>query len=383
MTQPPDESLEYDPDEPELPALDELPKRMLAGEDPSGLILDLHDMVDALEPTDDEIAEGNRLGESIDIDDDTDSGLRGPNGERPRMAAPSSTMAAARELATALQDFGVKVSIELRADAQGSWRVAPFVRNLQHHTVSRPSNGMTPCLNLVKVGRSDLSGPLCNGYLGYDGVARIITMGYANHPGLGGPWSVAGFGTVPRDNGRPYIFGWEHEGGYAESWTGKYEFMHDVMARCGAAVLQWKGLPLEASGEHKTWAPGRKIDRLNYTTDSGRQRIAAVRGTSITPKDWLMALSDAEQNDLLARVKRIDDKLADANVNEKTIFAAMRDVHRALTEKKPAFVEGSTYEGDLDNYVRWTHAHGEVLRKEQVPELRQMLQDILDRLPAA
>jgi hypothetical protein len=296
VTEPP-----FLPDEPLLPVLDELPRRMLAGASEDEVVWDLHDL-GLLSAAD--FQAGNYLGETIDPDDDYDNGdFPDRVAGRRRTAAPSTTMAAAQELATALRDFGMKVSIELRTDAQGSWRVNDFVRNLQHHTVSRPSNGMTPCLSLVKYGRSDLSGPLCNGYLGYDGVARIITMGYANHPGLGGPWSVAGHGTVPRDNGRPYIFGWEHEGGYPESWTGPYEKMHDWMARCGAAVLEWRGLPLTCSGEHKTWAGARKIDRLNYTTESGRERIRLVQQT---PEDDMFEKDDSDR---LTRLEQKVDRL--------------------------------------------------------------------------
>jgi hypothetical protein len=202
----------------------------------------------------------------------------------------ADAVAAAGRLRTALLDNGVRaVSIELQQGAGGSgWGVAPFKRGLGHHIVSRPPG--TPGLALVKKGRPDLAGPLCNGYGGFDLTARIITMSYANHPGLGGPWAVPGWGTVPVNNGRPYIFGWEFEGGIVE-WT---DAMHDFMARCGAGTLDWLGTlpgnpgpaPLDCWGEHKTWAPGRKIDRLNYTTASGRSRIAAVRGKAApTPTD--------------------------------------------------------------------------------------------------
>jgi hypothetical protein len=316
------------PDEPLLPVLDELPRRMQAGASEDEVVWDLHDLLDREPPSEDDLRHGNMLGKVIDVEDDWDSGVAGASGLR--TAAPSSTMAAAQELATALRDFGMKVSIELRTDAQGSWRVCDFVRNLQHHTVSRPSNGMTPCLSLVKYGRSDLSGPLANGYLGYDGIARIITMGYANHPGLGGPWSVAGHGTVPRDNGRPYIFGWEHEGGYPESWTGPYEKMHDWMARCGAAVLQWRGLPLTCSGEHKTWAGARKIDRLNYTTESGRDAIAVVQRT---PED---DVTDQDKQDIIkgvvAELRRADFSPAEGT---QPLDDMVSQVHRGLTQPVP------------------------------------------------
>ena len=205
----------------------------------------------------------------------------------------TAATAAANQLRIALLDNGVRaVSLELMEGAGGSgWGVAPFKRGLGHHIVSRPPG--TPGLALVKRGRTDLAGPLCNGYGGYDLIARIITMSWANHPGLGGPWTVPGWGTVPLNNGRPYIFGWEFEGGI-EPYT---DDMHDFMARCGAGTLDWLGslpgnpgpAPLECWGEHKTWAPGRKIDRLGYTTESGRARIAAVRGTTPTEDDDMNA----------------------------------------------------------------------------------------------
>lgn len=203
----------------------------------------------------------------------------------------SSAQAAANQLRTALLDNGVRrVSIELQQGVAGSdWGVAPFKRGMGHHIASYPPG--TPGLGLVKRGRTGanaLTGPLANGYGGFDLTARILTLGWANHPGAGGPWSVPSWGTVPRDNGRPYIFGWEFEGGYLP-YTDE---MHDFMARCGAGTLDWLGTlpgnpgpaPLECWGEHKEpWAPGRKVDRIGYTAASGRARIAAVRGT--TPQE--------------------------------------------------------------------------------------------------
>ncbi|TFV90380.1 hypothetical protein [Blastococcus sp. CT_GayMR16] len=208
----------------------------------------------------------------------------------------AAAQAAAQQLRTALLDNGVqRVSIELQPGVgpkADPWGVAPFVRGLGHHIASYPTQGATPGLGVVKGGRkgaSPLQGPLANCYGGFDLTARIITLGWANHPGAGGPWSVPGWGTVPLDNGRPYILGWEFEGGYLE-YTDE---MHDFMARCGAGTLEWLGwlngrepAPLECFGEHKDpWAPGRKIDRIGYTAKSGRARIAAVRGKKPTQSE--------------------------------------------------------------------------------------------------
>lgn len=181
-------------------------------------------------------------------------------------------VANAKELRHALLKRGVEtVSIELVEGRGGSgWVKLTHVASMGHHTVSRRSNGLTPCLKLVKVGRPDVLGPLCNGYGGFDEVARIICMAWANHPGEGGPYKVAA-GTVPVNNGRPYFFGWEFEGGIVEAdFTPSYR---RFMAACLAGTLDWLGRDTESHAEHKTWAPGRKVDRLGYTLDKARQEI--------------------------------------------------------------------------------------------------------------
>jgi hypothetical protein len=203
----------------------------------------------------------------------------------------AQAQAAAMDLRTALLDNGVpRVSIELQPGVgpkADPWGVAPFKRVLSHHVASYPPG--TPGLGIVKGGRggkNPLTGPLANCYGGFDLTARIITLGWANHPGEGGPWTVPGWGTVPRNNGRPYLLGWEFEGGYLD-YTDE---MHDFMASCGAGSLDWLGTlpgnpgpaPLECHDEHLGWAGTRKVDRKGYTTASGRSRIAAVRGTRTT-----------------------------------------------------------------------------------------------------
>ena len=232
-------------------------------------------------PTPAEIAAGNALGRAIDVEDDADTGLATDPGLPPgarRFGISPDQQRAAQDLRTALLDWGVPaVSLELQSGAAGAANrsiVTTFRRNMAHHTVSRPSQGKTPCLALVKKGRIDLPGPLCTGYGGYDRVARIITLSWANHPGAGGPWTAGGT-TIPKDNGRPYIFGWEFEGGL-EAWTDE---MHEFMAQCNGATLQWLGQPIDCHGEHgDPWAKGRKIDRLGYTAVLGRQWIDKVRG---------------------------------------------------------------------------------------------------------
>jgi hypothetical protein len=120
-----------------------------------------------------------------------------------------------------------------------------------------------------------------------DLIARIICLDWANHPGEGGPWTIDGY-RVPRDGGRPYLFGWEHEGGYSDAvWnatytnkaTGKRMTYREFMGRCHAGTLKFLGRPYTAHGEHSTWADlkqiGRKIDRRGYGHKVG---TAAAKG---------------------------------------------------------------------------------------------------------
>lgn len=187
----------------------------------------------------------------------------------------AQALAEAQRLAACIRAYGVAVSIEIQQGVSTSgWLDSRKVGVLAHHTVSSRAQGNTPCLALVKRGRSDVPGPLCNGYGGFDEVYRIITMGWANHPGLGGPLTLAGV-TIPQNNGRPYLWGTEFEGGInLADFTPSYR---SFMARAHLGVLDYLGRPIEAHGEHLTWAPGRKVDRLQYTTASGRAELYAAK----------------------------------------------------------------------------------------------------------
>jgi hypothetical protein len=92
--------------------------------------------------------------------------------------------------------------------------------------------------------------------------------------------------TIPRDSARRYAFGWEFEGGLSGSdWnrtltnpaTGKKMNFHEFMARCLNGTQAMYDLPLAAHLEHKTWAPTRKIDRLNYTRSSAMDTMRKYR----------------------------------------------------------------------------------------------------------
>lgn len=223
------------------------------------------------------------------------------------MSGRPTALKRARLIREVLLDHGVpEVSIELvpgRPTSGDEWNALDPVAAMSHHIASRPTPANpVPGLALVKRGRSDLPGPLCNGTAGVDLVYRIVTLGLANHSGYGGATTVRGpLGafTIPKDVGRPFIWGTEYEGGYDDAvWdrtylnrrTGKRMTFREFMGRANAALVEAIWLPginsrglhdritpgMDLAGyhlEHKTWAPGRKPDRHNYTTRSGRAEV--------------------------------------------------------------------------------------------------------------
>lgn len=195
----------------------------------------------------------------------------------------------AERLAYHIRKYGVKVVIDLMPGAGGGhWGVDTFWGAMAHHIASKRSQGSTPFYKLVRKGRPDVPGPLCNIYGGWDLVARIVTMGLANHSGKGGPWEISGF-QIPKDNGRYYFLGTEFEGGIDPNndWTpeyrafmgavnaGKIDYIRELRARKGfRGVIEDTALC-----EHNSWARprGRKPDRAGYTQASGIEEMRNAR----------------------------------------------------------------------------------------------------------
>lgn len=234
-----------------------------------------------------------------------------------------------------------EVSIELqigRPSAGDDWNACRPLAVFSHHIASKPTQeNPTPGLALVKLGRSDLSGPLCNGTAGVDLVYRIICMGLANHPGFGGPLTVRGpLGTftIPKDVARPFAWGTEYEGGFDDAtWDKEYEnrrtgrrmTFREFMARANAGLVEgiWAingrgkrpSAAMDLSGyhaEHKTWAPDRKPDRLGYTTERGIDEIRKINNLKPLPHVNLANMQKAAQGQIsrpLPGVKRVQTAL--------------------------------------------------------------------------
>lgn len=239
------------------------------------------------EPTREELARGYAEGVGTDTDDD-ESVFRV---QSLVSSDRDSALSKAKALKAVMLQFGVpEVSIELlpgRPNSHGVYDAQFTVTNMNHHTVSRFGANLTPVLWLCKNGRSDLPGPLCNGYGGYDLCYRIITFGYANHPGSGGPLVVPAYSggtfTIPRDSARRYAWGTEWEGGLNEAdWdrlltnprNGRQMTMREFMGRSNAAIRTYNKIIHVC--EHSTWT-SRKIDRLGYTVAKAEAELQKYR----------------------------------------------------------------------------------------------------------
>lgn len=193
--------------------------------------------------------------------------------------------AQAERLAYHIRKYGVKTVIDLKPGANGKWGTDTFYAPMAHHIASHKGQGNTPFYSLVRNGRGGrepVPGPLANVYGGWDLVARIITMGIANHSGKGGPWNISGF-IIPRNNGRYYFLGTEFEGGLNEAdWDADYRrFMGAVNAGKLDYINELRGGIIKdtALTEHSMWAAGRKIDRAGYTHERGIKEMQAARRT--------------------------------------------------------------------------------------------------------
>lgn len=255
----------------------------------------------------------------------------------------AQAQARAERLAHHIRKYGVKVVIDLRTGAGGNhWGVDTHIGAMAHHIVSRRSQGSTPFYSLVRNGRVDVPGPLCNIYGGWDRVARIVTMGLANHPGRGGPWVISGR-RIPRDNGRYYFLGTEFEGGLREAdWDDDYRrFMGAVNAGKVDYLREMNpGLNLRDTAlcEHSSWAPGRKVDRLGYTQAKGVAEMQAARRASgdvsvkpitIPPEDDDMPLTNDD-------IRRIWTHTHPSQMSTTDMRGFMVSTYRKLAEVEAA-----------------------------------------------
>ena len=201
-------------------------------------------------------------------------------------------------LPDALRAEGVKVIEHPGWRERGSATFAPK-GVICHHTAG-PARGDAPSLGVCVNGRSDLAGPLCQIVLARSGTAHVIASGRANHAGPGN-WRGL--------EGNTSVFGIEAENtGVGEPWP---QVQLDAYVRCVAALCRRGGIPVGMVCGHKEWAPRRKIDPKGIDMARFRSDVLARLGPILpppptAPEGFLMALTEAEQREILAKVRATD-----------------------------------------------------------------------------
>jgi hypothetical protein len=282
----------------------------------------------------------------------------------------SVALSEAQKMQAEFRKVGVPCSIEL-VPGRGAdpWGVPRKYLRMHHHTASYyvPGGNMTPLLYLVKVGRSDVVGPLANGYGGFDRVYRIICMGEANHPGLGGPITIDGV-YIPQNSARGPTWGTEFEGGYQdwENIPGMLEFM----GRCDVALANYgvygTPRPLTSQMEHSTWAPTRKIDRRNINRTRGialtthwANQIGAPATQEEEDMRTVVRLKDGPQPGAVVGIGQSDyywyESMHDVGVDVWQFQARMRAGSPAGSA--PEEMAWADFIGD-NNYPKWPPRHG-------------------------
>lgn len=207
-------------------------------------------------------------------------------------------MARALWLADALRAEGVTVTEHPGWRERGSATFNPK-GVICHHTAG-PARGDAPSLGICVDGRSDLPGPLCQIVLARSGTAHVIASGRANHAGPGG-WRGL--------EGNTSVLGIEAENtGLGEPWP---PAQYDAYVRSVAALCRRGAIPVGMVCGHKEWAPRRKIDPKGIDMGRFRADVLARLGPNLPappdpPEGFLMALTEAEQREILAKVRSTD-----------------------------------------------------------------------------
>lgn len=165
-----------------------------------------------------------------------------------------------------LQDFGLTVTDHRVDGAPGKF--TPLGICL-HHTASRIGMDPMPSLQVVRKGRADLPGPLCNVLVGRDAKLAAITDGRANDTGGGDPDVLHAvrndFPVLPqaddvdgyRINGNQWFYDIEVENdGVGESWS---QAVIDATVSVAAAFCRHHGWTSRRVICHREWTR-RKID---------------------------------------------------------------------------------------------------------------------------
>ncbi|OOL31851.1 hypothetical protein GQ85_10980 [Rhodococcus rhodochrous] len=159
--------------------------------------------------------------------------------------------------------------------------------------------------DIIRNGVPGLKGPIANIHLSRKGVATIVAGGVAWHAG-NGSWP-----GLPTNNANDRLIGVEMAGNGTDPWPAECV---EAAVRIGAAISRRLGYGADRNIAHKEWA-GRaqgKWDPGNWDMGTFRRAIHdRLTGPATQPntRGPLMALTDAEQGELLTKVREIHRQL--------------------------------------------------------------------------
>lgn len=212
-------------------------------------------------------------------------------------------------MADALHEASIPFIAEPGWETRGSSTFDPQ-GGVIHHDALPATVKAANAVRLMRDGRSDLAGPLCNvwgdddndrtGERG-DPVAHLIAAGRANHAGRGGWLGMSGnskvWGIEARNNG------------IGEPWTPQ---MVEFLQRISAAFAHYAGHGPEKICGHKEWAPGRKIDPAGIDMHEFRAEVKWFLGTADSPVLPTPAMGDAQAASLMLWFVSIYDRAGGA-----------------------------------------------------------------------
>jgi hypothetical protein len=239
-------------------------------------------------------------------------------------------------LPAALRDAGCRVVTvdgwQTRGRPSSTGDFDPYAV-LWHHTGTTTSRANpAPTLGMCIKGRSDLTGPLCQVLIGYDGTCHVIAAGRANHAG-----ACNGNGPTRPGDGNAQMVGFEIDYNGTQPMSGA---QYDAAIKAAAAVVAHYGNDERYCRGHKETSETGKWDPGGYSMDTMR---ADVR-TALRPKgdDDMPEYLSLGGPGFTLNPGRVDD-WTEVNYNKE--FADPGNVH---TDDKPypwLKLAGAKYQG--------------------------------------
>jgi len=175
-----------------------------------------------------------------------------------------------------------------------------------HHTATGPNWSDQRVADLLRVGRSDLPGPLAQLGLQRDGTFVVVADGKANHNGYG-EWGNQSIGIEAYNDGT------------GEAWP---QAQLDAYDRGTAAILAHIGRKADRMKGHRETDPKRKPDPVGIDLPAARTRIAAlINQPHPTPAPEDDMFTDEDR-------KKLDALYADYAVKGKGVRQTIAEIAR-------------------------------------------------------